>query len=118
MRNQKRKAYDKSGGDDWKSKILKVINTESDLKSIILTMATEEQKNQAIITEFSKSVSQVNVPALIVPPTSPSIEAITSSATTIQSTANVATLVQSYPETTLKLKSILNRRGPPPFPMS
>ena len=72
-------------------------------------MATEEQKNQALISVLSASNSQADESTLIVPPNPPSVVATASSASTNQSTATIATLVQDYTETTLKLKSILSK---------
>ena len=49
-RPQKRKANNRSGGRNWKSKFDKEIKIDQGLKSIMSTMATEEQKNQALVS--------------------------------------------------------------------
>ena len=54
---QKLKGHNKSGGGDWKSLFREVIKTDNGLKSIASTMATEEQKNQALISALSTSNS-------------------------------------------------------------
>ena len=71
-------------------------------------MSTEEQKNQDLISVLSVYNVQATASALIVLPTLPYDAVVVSGDTATQSTS-IATLVQFYLPTMLKVKSILNK---------
>ena len=109
---QKLKAHNKSGSGDSKSKLLKAIKKDQGLKSIMLTMATEKQNNQALISSISASNIQDIVSVLTVLPTPPSVATSESSDAAIQPAATIATLSRTYPATTLKLKNFIKNEIP------
>lgn len=126
-RYQKRKAND-SGGRDWKSKLCKAIKIDQGLKSIMLTMATEEQTNQALVSALAASNSKTSVPGnqalsselsacsiqpssttLVVRPSTPN--AVTTAGVAINqlSQDTISTVVQAYLTNDVKLQSIIKK---------
>ena len=126
-RPQKRKAND-SGGKDQKPKFRKVIKTDQSLKSIMSTMATDEQTNQDLVLALVAFNSQPPVPgnnvlvlvlsACSVQPSSNSLVVRTSDPNVVTPTnvpinppaqATIHAVAQIYPETNVKLQSILKK---------
>ena len=130
-RPQKRKANNKSGGRDQKTKFRKEIKTDQCLKSIVSTIDNEDQTSRALISVLSTSSSQTFVPGnkhlvselsacnsqpystalLVRPPSRAAAAAGMTFGPPNQDT--IATVAQYFPATNVKLQSILKKSDAP-----